>query len=83
MAREKNDGMVDVAVRCRNAGVSKAANASGNSRDNPKRNAGPRQLTRFLSATAEYERVSPFQAQDTLALPGKLNEPQGDVSLMR
>ena len=82
MAGEEGDGVVDVAVRDRDAGVGEAADAGGDARDDAERHAGLDQRQRLLAAAAEHEGIAALEPQHALALARQLDQAARDVGLL-
>ena len=76
MPGQECHGLIDVAVCYRNAGIGKAANASGYAGDDAQSYAVLDQCLRFFTATAKDKRVAALQAQHALVLACQFYQPQ-------
>ena len=67
VAGEERDGVVDVAVRHRDAGIGEPADAGRDARHDAERNARLDQRQRLLAAAPEDEGIAALQPADALA----------------
>ena len=66
----------------RNAGIGKAANASGYAGNDAQSYAVLDQCLRFFTATAKDKRVAALQAQHALVLACQFDQPQRNIALV-
>ncbi len=83
VAGDEGDGVIDVAVGDRDAGIAEAADAGGDARHQTEGDARIDQRQRLFAAAAEDEGVAALQAQHALAGPRQFDEARRDVALLR
>lgn len=83
MAGEEGHGMVDVAMRHRNAGIGEPTNTGGDAGHDAEGDIVFDQRQRLLTAAPEHEGITALQPQHPLAGARKLHQPQRNVALFR
>src|SRR5207247_2663935 len=76
MAGRENAALRVIAVRQRNAGISRDTQRCRDAGDDLEWDAEARQCLDFFAAAAEDEWIAAFQPYDVLALPRKAGEPR-------
>ncbi len=83
MAGQKGYGVIDLAVRDRNAGIGKPADTCRDARYDAERDAVLDQRQGFLATTPEDEGIATLQPQHPLPLAREFDQPQGNIPLLR
>jgi hypothetical protein len=81
MAGQERHGVVDLAMRDRNAGIGKSADTGSDTRHDAERDAVLDQRQGLFAATAEDKGIAALQPQHALALARQLDQPQGNITL--
>ena len=81
MSRQEGDGLIDVAVRDRNAGIGQSADAGRNAGDHANVDAGLDKRLRLFTAASEHKGITALEPQNPLVLAGELDQPKRDVPL--
>ncbi len=83
VAGDEGHGLVDVAVRHRDACVGQATDSGGDAGDDADGDAVLDEGLRLLSSAAEDEGVAAFEPQHAFARAGQVDEAERDVALFR